>query len=454
MSFTLSRQQFNRRKDIYNVFGIFINNNYVGGIVLLTATLLALFAANSGSMNFIKDVWNISADFSIGNFKLEMSLLHWVNDALMVVFFFVVGLEIKREMIVGELSSFKQASLPILAAIGGMVAPALIYTIINSGEAGQNGWGIPMATDIAFSLGVISLLGSRVPVSLKIFLTALAIVDDIGSILVLAVFYPSHELHFHYLVYAGGIILLLMLFNRMNIHNAGLYLVPGVLLWYFVYQSGIHATIAGVALAMCIPARASINEVRFYVRSKYFLDKFRESSRSELNVLANKKQLNLIHSLHSTLRKANPLINRFEHTINPWVTYSIMPVFALANAGVSLDVLPQVNAMPKIFTGIFLGLLVGKPLGIFIASYIACKLKIAELPKDVRWSQLFSVGIIAGIGFTMSIFIDSLAFSNEMMINEGKGSIIITSFLAAAIGLTALRFTTEKPKPRMRRLVS
>lgn len=454
MAFTFSRQRASRRKDILNVFGIFVNNNYAGGVILVLSSVFAMIAANTDLFASFNDIWHINADFAIGSFKLEMSLLHWVNDALMAIFFFVVGLEIKREMMVGELSSFKKASLPIFAAAGGMLFPALIYVLFNAGTPSSNGWGIPMATDIAFSLGVISLLGSRVPLSLKIFLTALAIVDDIGAIIVLAIYYPSHEIHLSYLMYAGLVLLLLIFFNRMNLHNAALYLVPGLFLWYFVYQSGVHATIAGVALAMCIPSKAPINEVRFFVRSKYYLDKFKEASHGELSILANKQQLSIIHNMHSIIRKINPLINRFEHTINPWVTFSIMPIFALANAGVLFEGIPEISAIPNISKGIFFGLVVGKPLGIFIASYLVCKMKIAELPEDLRWSQIFSVGIIAGIGFTMSIFIDSLAFSNELIINEGKASILVSSVVAGLLGVIALRITTSKPKPKIRRLVS
>lgn len=454
MAFTFSRQRASRRKDILNVFGIFVNNNYAGGVILVLSSVFAMIAANTDLFASFHDIWQINADFAIGSFKLEMSLLHWVNDALMAIFFFVVGLEIKREMMVGELSSFKQASLPIFAAAGGMLFPALIYLFFNAGTPSANGWGIPMATDIAFSLGVISLLGSRIPLSLKIFLTALAIVDDIGAIIVLAIYYPSHEIHFGFLMFAGAILLLLIFFNRMNLHNAALYLIPGLFLWYFVYQSGVHATIAGVALAMCIPSKAPINEVRFFVRSKYYLDKFKEASHGELSILANKQQLSIIHNMHSILRKINPLINRFEHTINPWVTFSIMPIFALANAGVVFEGIPDISAIPNISKGVFFGLIVGKPLGIFIASYLVCKMKIAELPGDLKWSQIFSVGIIAGIGFTMSIFIDSLAFSNELIINEGKASILISSVVAAFLGVIALRITTSKPKPKIRRLVS
>lgn len=444
------RKKVIRRKGLQSSFNALVSSNSFGGIFLMAVTIFTLVAANVDSMSGILEIWKIKANLAIGNFIFEMTLLHWVNDALMAVFFFVVGLEIKREMVVGELSSFKKAALPIFAAIGGMAVPALLFYFINIGTESQHGWGIPMATDIAFSLGVIALLGRRVPVSLKIFLTALAIVDDIGAIVVLAIFYPSHALNPQFLWFAVGIVSLLVLMNRLNIHNTAAYLIPGVILWYFVYQSGIHATIAGVLLAMCIPSKASINEVRFYVRSKYYLEKFKAASNGEVNILANSKQLGIIHKLHTQIRQINPLINKFEHRINPYVTYSIMPIFAFANAGVVFDGLPSITSLSTLSLGIFFGLVVGKPVGIFIVTFIAVKLKIAELPQEIKWSQIFAVGIIAGIGFTMSIFINSLAFSNETLINEGKAAILVTSVIAGIVGFIALKMTLRKTPKKIK----
>lgn len=450
MSPIFPRKRAIRRKAIQNTFKALIQNSSVGGLVLIFVTVFTLVAANVESLSGFLQIWKLNADIAIGNFVLEMSLLHWVNDALMAIFFFVVGLEIKREMVVGELSSFKKAALPIFAAIGGMIMPAVIFYSINAGTEYHHGWGIPMATDIAFSLGVISLLGKRVPISIKVFLTALAIVDDIGAILVLAIFYPSHALNTEFLFYALAIVALLILLNRLNIHNSASYILPGILLWYFVYQSGIHATIAGVLLAMCIPSKSPINEVRFYVRSKYYLEKFKKASGGEVNILANSEQLGIIHNLHSQIRQINPLINRFEHKINPYVTFSIMPIFAFANSGVVFDGLPPINSLSTLFYGIFFGLLVGKPVGIFIATFLAVKLKIAELPEKIKWKQLFGVGIIAGIGFTMSIFINSLAFSNESYINEGKAAIIITSVFASILGLIVLKLILGKTPEKVK----
>ncbi|MFA6770459.1 MAG: Na+/H+ antiporter NhaA [Bacteroidales bacterium] len=450
METVFPRKKAIRRKGIQSTFNALVRSSSFGGLFLMAVTVFTLIAANVDSLSGILDIWKLKANIAIGNFVLEMTLLHWVNDALMAVFFFVVGLEIKREMVVGELSSFKKAALPIFAAIGGMVLPAIIFYSINAGTESQHGWGIPMATDIAFSLGVISLLGRGVPVSLKIFLTALAIVDDIGAIIVLAIFYPSHALSPQFLMLALGVVAFLFIINRLNIHNTAAYLIPGVLLWYFVYQSGIHATIAGVLLAMFIPSKSPINEVRFYVRSKYYLEKFKAASNGQVNILANSKQLGIIHSLHTQIRQVNPLINKFEHRINPYVTYSIMPIFAFANAGVAFDGLPSITSLSTLSLGIFFGLVVGKPVGIFIATFLAVKLKIADLPEEIKWSQMFGVGIIAGIGFTMSIFINSLAFSNINLINEGKIAIMVTSVIAGIIGLIVLKASLGKTPKKVK----
>jgi NhaA family Na+:H+ antiporter len=442
------RHRLGIRKDVANIFSILTHSSSVGGIILILCTIAALIVANLFTDSTMFLIWETPLLLKIGSFKIEMDILTFVNDVLMALFFFVVGLEIKREMLVGELSSLKQASLPIFAAIGGMVAPALIFYTINAGTNTQHGWGIPMATDIAFTLGAISLLGKRVPISIKIFLTALAIVDDIGSIIVLAIFYPSHPLQLPYLYYALGVLLILIIFNRLNVNRSSLFIIPGLFLWYFVYESGIHATIAGVLLAMTIPAKTQINEVRFFTRSSYYLSKFKKMSNDEVSILANSNQLDIIHNLHSYIRKINPPINRFEHRIHPWITFSIMPLFAFANARVDLSGFSIETLFGKVSTGIFAGLVFGKPLGIFLASMVACKLGLAKLPKETTRLQLLSAGILAGIGFTMSIFIDGLAFKDPFTINQGKASILIASTIAAIIGLIALYYTTKKKSKR------
>ena len=428
-----------------NFLAAFLHNEAIGGILLMICAVVALMCANIPQLGFLHELWDTNVGINIGSFSLEMSLELWINDFLMAIFFFVVGLEIKREMMVGELSSLKQASLPILAAVGGMVVPAIIYSVFNwSNPESASGWGIPMATDIAFALGVLSLLGKRVPLGLKVFLTALAIVDDLGAIIVLAIFYPTHALHFDMLVYAAVIVLLLFTFNRNRVNNPLMYVIPGIFLWYFIFQSGIHATIAGVILALTIPSKTVINEVRFSVSIKYWPEKFKHVSNSEVEVLANPEQQYILHQMEKNVRNMSPLMHKFEAGLHPLVTFFIMPVFALANAGVAISGDLFTFPIPSVATGIFFGLLCGKPLGIFLFSLAAVKMRIAELPQGTNWKQIFALGIIAGIGFTMSIFIDGLAFSNENLINIGKAAILGTSLVAALAGCAAVYFTSPK----------
>ena len=422
----------------------FVHSKTTGGILLLICAAVAVMSANIPSMRGLYELWHMEVGFSFGEFSFKMPLEMWINDVLMTIFFFSVGLEIKRELLVGELSSPKKALLPIFAALGGMLVPAAIYALINGGTPSANGWGIPMATDIAFAIGILSLLGNRCPLSLKVFLTALAIVDDIGAIIVLAVFYPSHALHLNYLIFAAVIILILLIINRSGVKSAAAYLIPGFFLFLCVFQSGIHATIAGVILAMTIPATTSINEVRFYVGTKSLLEKFKDAGNSEVQVLANSEQLDYIYRISQSVKTMNPLLHRLESKLHPWVNFFIMPVFALANAGVEIngEVISS-GVVPPVMQGIFFGLLLGKPIGITLFSYIAVKLKLAQAPKGALWRQVFALGIVGGIGFTMSIFIDNLAFQDKMLIDEGKLAILVTSVCAAIIGLLALFLTTR-----------
>lgn len=423
----------------------FLESQTSGGLVLLICTVIALVVANVPALQHLQELWHVEAGISIGNFKIEMSLMHWINDALMAVFFFVVGLEIKREMLVGELSSVKKATLPIFAALGGMLVPAAIYAIFNHGTPTSNGWGIPMATDIAFAVGVISILGKRCPSALKIFLLALAIVDDLGAIIVLALFYPSHELNFVFMGLALVVFLILILFNKMKVNSPYVYMMFGLVLWYFVFRSGIHATIAGVLLAITIPSKTTINEVRFFVKVKHLLEKFKENGNSEVEVLANPKQMEVIHDINEEVDAINPLMHRFESALHPISHFLIIPLFALANAGVTLDgSILQMSPMPAVVPGIFFGLLLGKPIGITLFSYISVKTGLAELPGGVPWKQIFAIGMVAGIGFTMSIFVDNLAFSDPVHLNLGKAAILVTSFVSAICGMLAVLLTTKK----------
>lgn len=413
-----------------------------GGIVLVVCAVIALIIANIPALSGVQDIWNTKMGIVIGDFSLKMSLLHWINDGLMAIFFLVVGLEIKREMMVGELSSVKKATLPFFAALGGMIVPALIYTLFNIGTPTENGWGIPMATDIAFAIGVLALLGKKCPLSLKIFLTALAIVDDLGAIVVLAIFYPSHAISLTFLMLAAAVFVLLLLFNKFRVKSLLAYIVPGIVLWYFVYMSGIHATIAGVLLAIAIPHQVSIKEVKFSTKMRNMLGEFHKVSGTGVTGLANLSQLGIIHNMGRKVAKITPMMHVVESGLHQWVRFLIMPLFALANAGVVFE-LDAISSIPPMMPGIFLGLLVGKPLGIFLFSWIVVKLKFAVMPENASWIQLFAIGVLGGIGFTMSIFINNLAFTDPAIISVGKVAILITSFVAAIVGAGVIVLTSK-----------
>lgn len=370
-------------------FKRFFRSGQVGGFLLLICVAISLFIANTSS----KDGFNAFLETKIGFSVINYSILGWINDALMAIFFLLVGLEIKRELVEGELSSMKSASLPVIAALGGMLIPALIYATINKGESTASGWGIPMATDIAFALAIIALLGKNVPPSLKIFLAALAIVDDLGAILVIAIFY-TNQIHFNYLLMAGGILLVLGLMNYFGVKNLVFYLVPGIFLWYFIHHSGIHATIAGVLLAFTIPT----NET----------------------------------DVESPLEK-------LEHILTFPVNYLIMPVFALANTNITFQKEMLSGLISPLGLGIVIGLFAGKTLGVTCFSWLAVKLKWAELPSGAGWKHILGLGMLAGIGFTMSIFIALLSFSDNLHISEAKFAILTASILSGIIGFTFLK---------------
>ena len=383
-------------------FRWFFKLEAASGLVLLFAAIIALFISNSE----LSDLYFTTLDkylfIGVNNFGLKLSVLHWINDALMAIFFFFVTLEIKREFLQGELSNIKQALLPIIAAVGGMLVPALFYVFINLGDSETlNGWAIPSATDIAFSLGVLSLLGKRVPLSLKVFLTALAIIDDLGAIVIIALFY-SGDLSIKYLSLMLLAFILLLLINKFNIKKFLPYLVVGLFLWDFTHNSGIHATIAGVLLAMTIPHRK----------------KERDFS----------------------------LLIKIEHAISPYVAFGIMPLFAFANAGVSLEGLSFASLLDNVPLGIVLGLFLGKQLGVFIFSYVSIKLKIAQMPNNTSWYNFYGVGVLTGIGFTMSLFVGNLAFVENMQYMDGvKIGVLTGSLLSTLFGYFLILLTPNKP---------
>lgn len=461
MHFEKYREMRKNRSKLYyvgfsikNISNRFFNSATSGGIILLIFATAAIFCANNPNIApYYKYFFSREAGLNIdGIFRLSMTIEEWINDGLMTIFFLVVGLEIKREMMVGQLSSMKKATLPLIAAAGGMIFPALIYALFNQGTDTVNGWGIPMATDIAFAIGVLSILGKRVPIGLKVFLTALAIADDLGSIIVIAFFYPSHSLDFTFLLMAAGVTLFLFIMNRMRVNKSMVYLVPGVLLWYLILKSGIHATISGVILAIMVPARSTINEFDFSNKLSGMADYFRMVSNHECSVLTNPKQQLTIHAINVMTLKVNPMLHRFESFLSPVTNFFIMPLFAFANAGVVFDTSLFSLQIPPIVPGIFFGLLIGKPIGIFLSSWLAVKLNIAVLPNRATWKQLLSIGVIAGIGFTMAIFVDGLAFlpsgmppeQIEQYINLGKAVILVTSICAAVFGLIFMSISTKK----------
>ena len=386
---------------ISSPFKWFFKLEAASGLVLLISAILALIISNSDLSSLYFETLNKYLFIGINNFGLKLSVLHWINDALMAIFFFFVTLEIKREFLQGELSNIKQALLPIIAAVGGMVVPALFYVVINFGDPETiNGWAIPSATDIAFSLGVLSLLGKRVPLSLKVFLTALAIIDDLGAILIIALFY-SGDLNVMYLSLMLVAFIILLVINKFNIKIFFPYLLIGLLLWDFTHNSGIHATIAGVLLAMTIP--------------------------------------------HRKKEKDFSLLIKIEHAISPYVAFGIMPLFAFANAGVSLEGLSLSSLLDKVPLGIVLGLFVGKQLGVFVFSYVSIKLKIAQMPGNSSWYNFYGVGILTGIGFTMSLFVGNLAFVENAQYMDGvKIGVLTGSLLSTLAGYFLILLTPDK----------
>ena len=384
----------------YNIFREFIKSGAIGGIILLGCVLVSLLIANSGWNKAYAQILAVPIGFESGSLHLKYSLLLWINDGLMAVFFLLVGLEIKRELVEGELSSPKRASLPVLAAFGGAIVPAAIFMILNYDLPSENGWGIPMATDIAFAIGILSLLGNKVPPSLRIFLAALAIVDDLIAILVIAIFY-SAGLHTTNLLIAGALFLLMLLFNRYGVKSLVAYLIPGIFLWYFIHHSGIHATIAGVLTAITIPTTKDAVE--------------------------------------------SPL-ERLEHFITRPVNFFIMPLFAVANTNIHIEAGMVEGLLTNMGLGIFIGLVLGKPVGIGLMSWVVVKTGIGTLPAKATWSHIIGLGLLGGIGFTMSIFIALLSYVDPSMQGEAKFAILISSIVAGITGFLVLS-SINKRKP-------
>lgn len=409
-----------------------------GGFVLLACTVVALTLANSSWADTFSGIWNVPLTISIGDVQLNHSLQDWINEGLMTIFFFVAGLEIKRELVYGELKDKRAALLPVIAALGGMIVPALLYIISTPGQAGINGWGIPMATDIAFVIGFLSLLGKRVPHGLKVFVLSLAIVDDLGAILIIASAYSSNiSIAALFLGFLGlGITNLL---NRLGVRQVPVYVFVGILIWLALSFSGIHPTIAGVLLGLLTPANARIGDRAFLD----VLSSFGERWKLESNMSSHKHRSNYMNNLINTAREAVSPLERLERALHPWVAFFIMPVFALANAGVPL----AIEAMTtSISISVMLGLILGKSIGILLFSWLAVNLFGAQLPERVNWKILLGSGFLCGVGFTMSIFIASLALEGDFLI-AGKVGTLLGSAISAIIGLGILFFVLPKRPP-------
>ncbi|MEZ4748358.1 MAG: Na+/H+ antiporter NhaA [Calditrichia bacterium] len=416
-----------------------------GGILLMLFTAIALVWANSPYSEAYQHLWQTPFTIGLGDFVLNKALILWINDGLMAIFFFVVGLEIKREVLLGELSSVRKAALPIAAAIGGMVVPALFYILLNAGTEGAVGWGIPMATDIAFALGVVALLGSRVPLTLKIFLTAVAIVDDIGAVLVIALFYTA-QISWGSLAIGFALLAVMFLMNRLGVRHTLVYVLLGIAMWVAFLKSGVHATIAGVLMAFTIPATTRLNANQFVDGVSNALAYFRDAHNPGDDVIINSKQQHAVHSLEIACEKVDTPMHRLEHALHPYVSFFIVPVFALANAGVTLSGDLGAAISHPVSLGIILGLILGKQIGITLFSYLSVKFGFADLPEGASWQQIYGISCLAGIGFTMSLFIANLGFGESYYLTYSKIGILSASLIAGLIGWVILYRTGNAAK--------
>ncbi len=431
-------------KKVSTPFEHFIHAQTTTGLILMCTTIVALILANSPVADVYADFFHTNIVFNVGNWNLSHDLHHWINDGLMAIFFFIVGLEIKREISVGELSNIKVAMLPILAAIGGMVLPALIYLSINYGAEGANGWGIPMATDIAFAISALVLLGKRVSTALVTFLVALAIVDDLGAVTVIALFYTD-QIHLLPLILAGVSFIILVMFNRFGIHVILPYFVVGLIMWFFMLESGVHATIAGVIAAMTIPSRPKLPPIDFTSHTKNLLDEY-DSYPVATDYTMHENQKAILLNIKDRIDSVGTPSARLEHELHLPVSLIVIPLFALANAGISIDFSSiGLTIVKPVSIGIISGLILGKVLGIAGVAWLAVKLGIAQLPVGATMNQIFGVAFLGGIGFTMSIFVADLAFlGNETLIFQAKVGILSASLFAGLFGFLWLKYIAKK----------
>jgi NhaA family Na+:H+ antiporter len=413
----------------------FLHIESASGIVLIAATIIALVLANTGYAESYFHFWEQKIGFHIGSFSMDYSLHHWINDFLMAVFFFVVGLEVKRELVIGELNDMKKAALPIMGALGGMVLPAALYLMFQAGEPGQNGWGIPMATDIAFVVGCLAVLGKRIPNGLRVFLLSLAIADDIGAILVIAIGY-TENLDIVALIYAAGGLLVFITFLKIGIRNAAILFVIALFVWYQIHESGIHATIAGVIIGLLTPINPWVSKSGLKTIINNSL-----SFASGDGWSAEPQEYKTLREMEVASKKAISPVVRFENMLHPWVGFFIMPLFALSNAGVAIELDKIAN---PVAVAVMVGLFFGKPIGITLFSWLSVKIGFARLPRGVNWGAMIGAGFLAGIGFTMALFIAGLALSGDLL-DSSKIGILIGSLISAVAGVIIL-IKTLQPK--------
>ncbi len=426
----------------------FLKHRVNGGMVLMIVAVLAMVVANSPWADAYHAFWSHPVSLQVGSFNLfshhgePLTLMAFINDALMAVFFFSVGLEIKREVLVGELSSLRQALLPIIAAVGGMLIPVLLYFALTAGTSAADGLAIPMATDIAFSLGVLSLFGKRVPLSLKIFLTAFAVVDDIGGILVIAFGYTSH-LDATYLLGALGVLLLLAVANRMRVMSRTFYCWAGIVVWYLFLQSGVHATIAGVLVAFTIPSIPCLNVKKYIARIRENVAEFPHFDKS--SILLTPNQIDILKSIESASDRVISPLQFMEDRMHGMVNYLIMPLFAFANAGITLSGAEGAVAGPVTYA-IVIGLVLGKSVGIYLFTWLAVRSRVTALPQGMNWQNVAGVSLLGGIGFTVSLFIANLSFgeTDEVLLNQAKLGVLVGTVLAGVLGYVVLRYVLPK----------
>ena len=419
----------------------FISNSSMSGILLFCMALLAMIIMNSPWEHAFHHFWETPIRLSIGQFVLDKTLHHWINDGLMAIFFFVVGLELKREMVAGEFSNPRNAILPIVAALGGMVVPALTYVLFNSGLPSMSGWGIPMATDIAFALGVLYLLGDKVPLSLKLFLTALAIADDLGAVLVIAIFY-STDIQVNMLLLGGVFFVIMLVANRLGVRHPLVYAILGIGgLWTCFLLSGVHATIAAVLAAFTIPVTVKVKDYEYSNEMERSIKQFKDSDTNDLPIVTP-EQLHIIEHIRDVSMKALTPLQQLEHAMHPVVLFLIMPIFALSNAGVHLGEGVSSLLLQPVTLGVFFGLLLGKVVGVVGSVWLIVRLGIAPFPEGMNMKNLWGLGFLTGIGFTMSLFVTALAFTDDSYITMAKIGILSASLLAGIIGYIILRKTT------------